>query len=104
MIVATSYVSVASPEAGDAFAAAMATRTRAVDSFPGFIRYEFRRELGKRPRYVVITWWETREDLHRYLASPEHRSTHERLPEGVRAGLGPPHVELHEVLEVADGA
>lgn len=101
MIVATSYVKVASPEAGEAFAAAMAARSRLVETFPGFTRYEFRLERGKEPRYVVVTWWETREDLQRYLSSPEHRSTHEKLPELIRAGLGPPHVEIHEVLEVS---
>lgn len=102
MIVAASYVKVGNAEAGEAFARAMANRSRAVEAFPGFVRYEFRREQSKDPRYVVVTWWETREDLQRYLASPEHRSSHEKLPDLIRAGLGPPHVEIHEILEVSE--
>src|SRR5918992_5680676 len=99
MIVAYSFVPVSDEQAGHKFAGAMANRSRAVEAFPGFVRFEFRRELGRASRYVIATWWESRDDLRRYLASPEHRSTHERLDESARAGLGPARVEVQEVLE-----
>lgn len=79
----------------------MTARGRRVETFPGFVRFEFRRELGNGARYVIATWWRTREDLRRYLSSPAHRATHGRLSEAARRGLGPPRVEIHEVLEVS---
>ena len=97
---AYSLVPVSDERAGREFAGAMMRRSRAVETFPGFIRFEFRRELGRGNRYVIATWWESRDDLRRYLASPEHRSTHQRLRESARAGLGPARVEIQEVLEV----
>jgi heme-degrading monooxygenase HmoA len=101
VIVAHSFVSVSDESAGLEFAGAMTRRSRAVETFPGFVRFEFRRELGRGNRYVIVTWWESRDDLRRYLASPEHRRTHERLSQSARAGLGPARVEIQEVLEVA---
>ena len=97
---AHSFVPVSDESAGVEFARAMNRRSRAVETFPGFVRFEFRRELGRANRFVIVTWWESREDLRRYLASPEHRSTHERLSDSARAGLGPARVEIQEVLEV----
>jgi heme-degrading monooxygenase HmoA len=101
MIVAYSFVPVKSKQAGEEFARALATRARHVEAFPGFVRFEFRRELGKSRRYVIATWWDTKGDLRRYLSSDEHQATHERLTGEARAGLGPPQVEVHEVLEVS---
>jgi heme-degrading monooxygenase HmoA len=100
IIVAYSFVPVSDEAAGQEFAGAMARRSRAVETFPGFVRFEFRRELGRTSRYVIATWWESRDDLRRYLASPAHRSTHQKLSEPARAGLGPARVEIQEVLEV----
>ena len=102
MIVAFSFVPISDEKAGLEFAEAMARRSRRVETFPGFVRFEFRRELGRANRYVIATWWESRDDLRRYLASPEHRSTHERLSASARAGLGPAKVEIQEVLEVME--
>lgn len=102
MIVAYSYVPVRDPAAGEAFAAAMADRSHEVERFPGFVRFEFRREAGRAGRYVIVTWWRTRADLQRYLASAEHRATHGRLEAWVRGGIGPARVEIQEVLETAE--
>lgn len=101
MIVAYSYVPVTDPVAGEWFEAAIRTRSRAVDDFPGFIRFEFRRELGRSPRFVIATWWDTRENLRNYLGSEEHKATHGMVPEHLRSGLGRAQVEIHEVLEDA---
>ena len=101
MIVAYSFVPVHDKQAGVEFAAAMATRSRTVERFPGFIRFEFRRELRRDSRFVIATWWETRADLKRYLSSPEHQATHANLSDGARTGLGPARVDIHEVLDVS---
>lgn len=104
MIVAYSYVPVKDPAAGDWFAQAIRARSRSVEEFSGFIRFEFRRELGRSPRFVIATWWETRDDLRRYLASDEHKRTHGMVPEELREGLGRAKVEIHEVLEASGDA
>jgi heme-degrading monooxygenase HmoA len=101
LIVAYSYVPVLEEAAGEAFAAAMAGRSRAVETFPGFRRFEFRKEVGRRQRFVIATWWDTRADLKRYMASEAHRSTHAKLTQEQRAGLGKPEVSIHEVMEFA---
>jgi heme-degrading monooxygenase HmoA len=101
VIVAYSYIPVTDPEAGMWFRGAIENRSKAVEGFPGFVRFEFRQELGRSSRFVIATWWETREDLRHYLASSEHRRTHGMVPEALRAGLGRPQVEIHEVLEAS---
>lgn len=100
MIVAYSFVS-ATGRAADEFVAAMSQRAREVETFPGFIRFEFRRETAHQKRYVIATWWETRSALRAYLVSEEHRATHDKLTDRTRAEIGPPRVEIHEVLEVS---
>ena len=102
MIVAYSFVPVHDEEAGVEFAVAMSNRSRAVERFPGFLRFEFRRELRPPSRFVIATWWETRADMKRYLSSPEHRMTHGKLSEDARRSLGPAHVEIHEVIEATE--
>ena len=79
----------------------MRTRGRQVERFPGFVRFEFRRDARSPHRYVIATWWESRADLRRYLASPEHKATHERLTAGARGWIDPPRVEVHEVLDAS---
>ena len=101
MIVAYSYVPVLDQAAGEAFESAMRHRSRAVETFEGFRRFEFRKEVGRQHRFVIATWWDTRADLKRYMSSEEHRSTHSKLTPEQRAGLGRPEVVIHEVVEVA---
>ena len=100
MIVAYSYISATGRAAAD-FAGAMSRRAREVERFPGFIRFEFRREIGHEKRYVIATWWESRAALRAYLSSEEHRVTHQKLSSETRAAIGAPRVEIHDVLEVS---
>jgi heme-degrading monooxygenase HmoA len=101
VIVAQSSVHIGNESAEAEFLAAMTTRSREVERFPGFVRFEFRRDARSRGRYVIATWWESRADLRRYLASPEHRVTHERLTTEARGSIDPPRVEVHEVLDAS---
>jgi heme-degrading monooxygenase HmoA len=99
VIVASSFVPVENDDSGARFEEAMRTRSGAVESFPGFRRFEFHRALGKRSGFLIVTWWDTMDDLRRYMRSAEHRATHARLSAEVRSGLGRPVVEIREVLE-----
>ena len=101
MIVAHSCVHIGNGSAEAEFLAAMRTRSRQVEGVPGFVRFEFRRDARSRGRYVIATWWQSKADLRRYLASPEHRETHERLTTAARGSIDPPRVEVHEVLDAS---
>jgi heme-degrading monooxygenase HmoA len=101
MIVSHSCVHIGDESAEEEFLSAMRTRSHRVEQFPGFVRFEFRRDARSRHRYVIATWWESRADLGRYLASPEHRQTHERLTAAARGSIDPPRVEVYEVLDAS---
>ena len=101
MIVAESCVRIGDEPAEAEFLAAMRARSRRVERFPGFLRFELRRDARGGGRYVIATWWQSRADLRRYLASPEHRETHRRLSSRARSAIGPPRVEVHEVLDAS---
>jgi heme-degrading monooxygenase HmoA len=101
LIVAYSYVRIDDEAVGAEFENAMRSRSGLVESFPGFQRFEFRRDAGRRGHYVIVTWWDSRADLRGYLSSEAHRSTHSKLSERARAVIGPPRVEVHEVLTSA---
>lgn len=100
-VVAYSYVTCTTELARDEFHSAMRSRSRAVEMFPGFRRFEFRREAGRGGRFVIVTWWRSRDDLRAWLKSSEHAATHTRLTDAARAGIEPPRVEVHELLEVS---
>lgn len=100
-VVAYSYVTCTNDLAREEFHAAMRTRSRAVERFPGFQRFEFRKEAGRGGRFVIATWWRSRSDLRAWMQSPEHAATHTRLSDVACAGIEPPRVEVHEVLEVS---
>ena len=44
-------------------------RARRVDGHPGFLGLELLREVGNRGRYLLVTRWESREDLTRRVAA-----------------------------------
>lgn len=100
-VVAYSYVTCTTNRARDEFETAMRARGRVVESFPGFQRFEFRREAGRGGRFVIVTWWRCRDDLRAWLKSSEHAATHTRLSDEARAEIEPPRVEVHELLEVS---
>lgn len=98
MIVAYSHVEIDDEGVGEEFENALRHRSELVDAFPGFRRFEFRKDARRRGHYVIVTWWDSRADLRRYLASDAHRATHSKLSEGARSAIRPPRVEVHEVL------
>lgn len=54
MIVAYSFVPVSDERAGKEFAGAMARRSRAVEAFPGFVRFEFRARIEYMPTWMEL--------------------------------------------------
>jgi heme-degrading monooxygenase HmoA len=90
---------VAFPEAelGEAFVRALQGRSHVVDGFPGFQRLEVLSPARADGDWVLATWWETRDDLRRWLRSAEHGLTHDRTPDSIRPFLRTARVEVFEV-------
>lgn len=49
--------------------------------------------------WVLATWWDSREDLRRWLQSREHEATHERTPPELEPFLKEARVEVFEVRQ-----
>jgi heme-degrading monooxygenase HmoA len=96
-VVAFSRVAFPSPSLGEAFAAALAERAHVVDRFPGFQRLEVLLPAKRGGDWVLATWWDSREDLRRWLRSDEHERTHARTPEELHPYLRHARVEIFEV-------
>lgn len=60
--------------------AAFRDRLGEVDDYPGHLGLQVWKD-GRRPgRYLMVTWWQTEADFHRYMRSEEHRRSHDRIP------------------------
>ena len=96
-VLALSRVSFPDRELGELFVGALERRSHLVDGFPGFQRLEVLSPARADGDWVLATWWETRDDLRRWLRSSEHRETHERTPDPLRPFLREARVEVYEV-------
>jgi len=94
---ALSRVRFPEPELGEQFVHALGARSHLVDGFPGFQRLEVLSPARADGDWVLATWWDTREDLRRWLKSAEHGETHERTPDSLRPFLRQARVEVYEV-------
>jgi heme-degrading monooxygenase HmoA len=84
-------------------------RAGLVENHPGFVRLEILRPtsvqmhgqpLGDSAYYVVLTYWEQKEDFVRWTESEDFRRAHmSRPPKEMFAG--PNVFEMHEVIQVA---
>lgn len=73
------------PEEGaEALEAAFGHRLRAVEGWPGFLGLEVWRDQGTLGRYVMVSWWATKDDFSRYMTSDDHRRSHARIPSGAQ--------------------
>lgn len=58
-------------------------RVHLVDSAPGFQRLEVWQ--GSEPgEILMVSWWRDRECFKTYMRSPEHRTSHDRIPPELR--------------------
>lgn len=96
-VVAFSRVSFPDNVLGEQFVAALDDRSHLVDEFPGFQRLEVLSPAKTGGDYVLATWWDSRDDLRRWLKSHEHRETHDRTPDALRPYLRTARVEVYEV-------
>jgi len=75
-------------------------RAGLVDHMPGFISNQVLRPVNPGDPYVVLTWWESREDFKAWTTSDEFRQGHARsgtLP--AEAFTAPNKLEIHEVFQ-----
>lgn len=62
------------------FEQAFATRAKAVDRRPGFIKAEVLRPTSGN-EYIVMTHWESQQDFEAWVGSPEYKEGHRRVGE-----------------------
>ena len=48
---------------------------------------------------MLATWWDSREDLRRWLQSRAHEETHDRTPADLQPYLRQARVEVYEVRQ-----
>lgn len=63
-----------------ALEAAFAGRLGEVDDFPGFQRLEVWRDTSRAGMYIMVSWWDSRDDFTAYMRSEQHRRSHARIP------------------------
>lgn len=91
------------PDHAAAFEERFRTRAHLVDQMPGFIRNEVLRPTQAGHPYIVLTYWQSREDFERWTSSEQFRQGHARsgsLPR--EAFTGPSVLEVHEVFLTSD--
>lgn len=60
--------------------AAFADRLGEVDGWSGFIDLEVWRDERDEGRFVMVSWWRSRDDYVSYMRSDVHRRSHDRIP------------------------
>jgi heme oxygenase (mycobilin-producing) len=51
-----------------------------VDAWPGFLELQVWRDERETERFVMVSWWRSRDDYVAYMRSAAHRRSHERIP------------------------
>lgn len=69
------------PEGSEQLEKAFRDRLGEVDDWPGFIRLEVWRDPRERGRYLMVSWWETREAFSAWMHSESHDRSHARIPQ-----------------------
>lgn len=70
------------PEGRAALQRAFQDRLGAVDQWPGFRGLEVWSAHGDSDRFTMVSWWDDEPSFKAYMASPEHRTSHARIPGG----------------------
>lgn len=64
----------------DGLEAAFRGRLGEVDGWPGFRHLEVWRDVTRPGQYLMVSWWDTREDWVAYMRSDAHDRSHARMP------------------------
>lgn len=59
---------------------AFRSRLGEVDDWPGFLDLEVWRDERDPERFVMVSWWATKDDYAAYMRSDDHRRSHDRVP------------------------
>lgn len=70
----------AEPDKAATLLDAFQDRIHLVDAWPGHDRLEVWRDVRDADRFVMTSWWESRETFAAYMRSEEHRRSHARVP------------------------
>lgn len=76
------------PAGGPALEHAFRNRLGEVDEGPGFIRLDVWSDAVDAGRYMMVTWWTSREACRDWLRSDAHDRSHARMPDGSAAPTG----------------
>ena len=68
------------PEGAASLEDAFRHRLGEVDGWEGFIRLEVWRDPRHEGRYLMVSWWETREAFTEWMRSAAHDRSHARIP------------------------
>jgi heme-degrading monooxygenase HmoA len=87
------------PEYADAFETAFRERAGLVDGMPGFISNQVLRPVNEGDPYVVLTFWDSREDFLDWIRSDAFMKGHAKSGTLPKDAYPQPNVlEVHEVV------
>ncbi len=66
--------------AAEALEEAFQDRLGEVDGWPGFQRLEVWRDPRHPGRYLMVSWWDSRESFSAWMQSDAHDRSHARIP------------------------
>ncbi|HVL05209.1 MAG TPA: antibiotic biosynthesis monooxygenase family protein [Acidimicrobiales bacterium] len=69
------------PHGAGALEQAFRDRLGEVDQHPGFVRLEVWRDPRRPGRYLMVSWWTSREAFTAWMHSEAHDRSHARIPD-----------------------
>jgi heme-degrading monooxygenase HmoA len=87
------------PEYADVFEQRFQERAGLVDGMPGFISNQVLRPVKAGDPYVVLTFWESREQFEAWTRSDEFRQGHAQSSTLPREAFVGSQLEMHEVIQ-----
>jgi heme-degrading monooxygenase HmoA len=73
------------PDGAAGLVSAFRARLGEVERWPGFVRLEVWQDERDPCRFVMVSWWDTRECFADYMRSESHRRSHDRIATGADA-------------------
>jgi|SRR5271166_2209026 len=97
LFVVTSELAV-HPDGANDLSAAFRNRLRRVEHWEGFQHLEVWHDQARTDRFVMTSWWASRDAFAAYMRSDDHRRSHTRIPQGVAR---PTLTALHRYVVIA---